>query len=79
MPDKQWRASHYLAEQLLLRLHFDGPRRCGVISGGGMSGYGVMLGLCGFLLVMLGSRSLRVTLEIFLVFFLLCFVAHIAV
>ena len=44
-----------------------------------MSGYGVMLGLCGFLLVMLGSRSLRVTLEIFLVFFLLCFVAHIAV
>ena len=77
MPGKQ--ASPTNLNRALLCFHFYGARRCGVISGGGMSGYGVMLGLCGFLLVMLGSRSFRVTLEIFLVFFLLCFVAHIAV
>ena len=49
-----------------------------MISAGGMSGYGVMLGLCGFLLLVLSSQSFRITLEMFFVF-LLCFVGHLAV
>ena len=44
-----------------------------------MSGYGMMLCLRGFLLVVLSSHPFGVMLEIFLVFFLLCFVAHLAV
>ena len=44
-----------------------------------MSGYGVMLGLCGFILLVLSILAFRVMLEFFLVFFLLCFVAHLAV
>ena len=63
----------------LLRLHFDGSRRCGVFSGGRMSGYGVMLCLCGFLLLVLGSQPFRIMLEMFFVLFLLCLVAHRAV
>lgn len=51
-----WRA-------LLFRLHFDGSRRCWVFSGGRMSGYGVMLCLCGFPLVLLGSQLFRIMLE----------------
>jgi hypothetical protein len=47
-----------------------------VLSGGGMSGYGMMLCLSGFLLLVLSSLAFRFVLEIFLVFFLLCFVAH---
>jgi hypothetical protein len=43
-----------------------------------MAGYGVMLCLCGFLLVPLGSQPFRVMLEFFFVLFLLCFVAHLA-
>jgi hypothetical protein len=64
-----WRA-------LLFRLHFDGSRRCWVFSSGRMSGYGMMLCLCGFPLVVLGSQPFRVMLEMFFVPFLLCFVAH---
>ncbi len=60
----------------LLLLHFDVARRCWVLSGGGMSGYGVMLGLCGFLPLVLSSLAFRFVLEILLVFFLRCFVAH---
>ena len=41
-----------------------------------MSGYGVTLGLCGFMLLVLSILAFRVMLEIFLVFFLLCFVAQ---
>jgi hypothetical protein len=67
-----WRA-------LLLRLHFDGSRRCWVFTGGRMSGYGVMLCLCGFPLIVLGSQPFRIMLEMFFVLFLLCFVAHRAV
>ncbi len=63
----------------LLCFHFYGARRCGVLSGGGMSGYGVMLSLCGFMLLVLSVLAFRVMLETFLVFFLLCFVAHLAV
>ena len=33
-----------------------------------MSGYGVMLCLCGFLLIVLGSQPFRIMLEIFLCF-----------
>ena len=76
MPDNQcrlpWRAP-------LLRLHFDGSRRCWVFSGGRMSGYGVMLCLCGFPLVVLGSQPFRIMLEMLFVLFLLCFVGHRAV
>ena len=50
-----------------------------MLSGGGMSGNGVMLGLCGFMLLVLSILAFRAMLEIFLVFFLLCFVAHLAV
>ena len=49
-----------------------------MFSGSRMAGYGVMLCLCGFLLVMLGSQAFRVMLEFFFVLFLLCFVAHLA-
>ena len=76
MPDNQyrlpWRAP-------LLRLHFDGSRRCWMFSGGRMSGYGVMLCLCAFPLVVLGSQPFRIILEMFFVLFLLCFVGHRAV
>ena len=44
-----------------------------------MSGYGMMLCLSGFLLLVLNSLAFRLVLEIFLVYFLLCFVAHRAV
>ena len=44
-----------------------------------MSGYGVMLGLRGFMLLVLSILAFRAMLEIFLAFFLLCFVAHLAV
>ena len=44
-----------------------------------MSGYGMMLCLRGFPLVVLGSQPFRVMLEIFFMFFLLCFVGHRAV
>ena len=44
-----------------------------------MSGYGVMLGLCGFILLLLSIFAFGAMLEIFLAFFLLCFVAHLAV
>lgn len=64
--------------ELLLRLHFDGPGRGWVFSGGRMAGYRVMLCLCDFLLVMLGSQAFRVVLEFFFVLFLLCFIAHLA-
>ena len=77
MPGKQ--ASPTNLNRALLCFHFYGARRCGVISGGGMSGYGVMLGLCGFMLLVLSILAFRAMLEIFLVFFLLCFVAHLAV
>ena len=50
-----------------------------MLSGGGMSGYGVMLGLCGFMPLVLSILAFRAMLEIFLVFFLLCFVAHLAI
>ena len=63
----------------LLPLDFDGARRCRVLSGGGMSGYGMMLCLSVFLIFVLSSLAFRFVLEIFLVFFLLCFVAHQAV
>ncbi len=43
-----------------------------------MARYGVMLCLCGFLLVMVGSQAFRVMLEVFFVLFLLCLVAHLA-
>ena len=55
------------------------PERCWVFSGGRMSGYGVMLCLCGFLLIVLGSQPFRIMLEIFFVLFLLCFVTHVLV
>jgi hypothetical protein len=77
MTGKQWPPN--LLNHVLLCFHFYGARRCGVLSGGGMSGYGVMLGLCGFMLLVLSILAFRVMLEIFLVFFLLCFVAHLAV
>ena len=44
-----------------------------------MSGYWMMLCLSVFLLLVLSSLAFRFVLEIFLVFFLLCFVAHRAV
>ena len=44
-----------------------------------MSGYGMMLCLSVFLIFVLSSLAFRLVLEIFLVFFLLCFVAHQAV
>ena len=47
---------------LLLPLHVDGARRCWVFSGGRMSGYWVMLCLCGFLLIVLGSQPFRIML-----------------
>ena len=47
-----------------------------MFSGGRVAGYGVMLCLCGFLFVMLGSQAFCVMLEFFFVLFLLCFVAH---
>jgi hypothetical protein len=50
-----------------------------VFSGSRMSGYGVMLCRCVFLLAALGSQPFRVMLEIFFVLFLLCFVANLAV
>jgi hypothetical protein len=68
-----------LRNRALLPLHIDGARRCWVFSGGRMSGYGVMLCLCGFLLIVLGSQPFRIMLENFFVLFLLCFVAHLAV
>ena len=45
-----------------------------------MSGYGVMLGLCGFMLLVLSILAFRAMLEIFLVFFVACrnLVAHLA-
>jgi hypothetical protein len=42
-----------------------------------MSGYGVMLCVCGFLLIVLGSQPFRIMLEIFFVLFLLCFVTDV--
>ena len=50
-----------------------------MLGGGGMSGYRMMLGLCNFMLLLLSVLAFRVMLEIFLVFFFLCFVAHLAV
>jgi hypothetical protein len=44
-----------------------------------MSGYRVMLGLCGFMPLVLSILAFRVMLEMLLVFFLLCFVAHPAI
>ena len=41
-----------------------------------MSGYGMMLGLCGILLVALNRLPFCFLLVFLLVFFLLCFVAH---
>ena len=41
-----------------------------------VAGWPLMLCLCGFLLVMLGSQAFRAMLEFFFVLFLLCFVAH---
>lgn len=41
-----------------------------------MSGYGMMLGLCGILLVALNRLPFCFVLEFLLVFFLLCFIAH---
>jgi len=60
----------------LLLLHFDGAGRCRVLCGGGMSGCGVMLGLCGFLPLVHSSLAFCFVLENLLVFFLWCFVAH---
>ena len=49
-----------------------------MFSGSRMAGYGVMLCLCGFVLVMLSSQAFRLMLEFFFVLFLLCLVAHLA-
>ena len=49
-----------------------------MFSGCRMAGYGVMLCLCGFLLVLVGSQAFRVMLKFLFVLFLLCFVAHLA-
>ena len=68
-----------LLNRALLCFHFHSPRRSGVLSGGGMSGYGMMLGLCRFMLLVLSVLAFRGMLEIFLLFFLLCFVAHLPI
>jgi hypothetical protein len=65
--------AHYFAFTSMM------PEDAGCSAVGGMSGYGVMLGLCGFMLLVLSILALLAMLEIFLVFFLLCFVAHLAV
>ena len=61
----------------LLLLHFDGAGRCWVLSGGWVSGYGVMLGFRSVPLLVLSSLPFHFVLERFLLFVLLCLVAHI--
>ena len=67
-----------LLNRSLLCFHFHSPRRSGVLSGGGMSGYGMMLGLS-FYASRAGVLAFRGMLEIFLLFLLLCFVARLPV
>ena len=61
----------------LLLLHFDGAGRCWVLSGGWVSGYGMMLCFGSFPLLVPSSRPFHFVLESFLLFVLLCLVAHI--
>ena len=47
-----------------------------MLRGGWVSGYGVMLGFCSFPLLVLSSLPFHFVLEGFLLFVLLCLVAH---
>ena len=63
--------AHYFAFPSMM------PDDAGVLSRGGMSGYGVMLGLRGFMLLVLCPCVSRHAGDL-LAFFLLCFVAHLS-